>query len=363
MDPRVVSSLPLRPLSPSARGLRRFVPEPAACRLSVVVVNYHSWADTALLVRQLRTATCLRRGSAEVVVVDNHSPLERTAHRLRRLSGVSLRRLGRNRGFARAVNEAWRLSQGEWLLLLNPDVSLNPGFLDSLHSLVGRLEREQPEVGIVGFHLLNPDGSRQLSAGPFPTLLGTLARLLLPRSRRKYLHVPADQRRPVDWVTGCCLLVRRTCLEQLHGFDPDYFLYYEDVDLCRRAREAGWTVAFEPALSVVHHQPLHARSVPAHLRLITRHALLTYARKHWPGWQFRLLGGLVRLESWCRGWWARWRGQKETASVFAALGRITRELLRGRPERAERRLRRVVRTSEEQLGTIAVDCHSQSLPG
>ena len=51
---------------------------------------------------------------------------------------------------------------------------------------------------------------------------------------------------PADWVTGCCLLVRRDCLEQLGGFDPDFFLYYEDVDLCRRAREQGWTVAFEP---------------------------------------------------------------------------------------------------------------------
>jgi len=360
MDPHVVS-FPLRPVSPAARGLRRFLPEPASRRLSVVVVNYHSWADTAQLVRQLRTAACLRRGSAEVVVIDNHSPLEPTARRLRRLAGVSLRRLGRNRGFARAVNEAWRLSQGEWLLLLNPDVTLSPGFLDSVLALVGRLQCEQPEVGIVGFHLRNPDGSRQLSAGPFPTLLGTLARLLLPRSRRKYQQVPTDQRRPVDWVTGCCLLVRRTCLEHLHGFDPDYFLYYEDVDLCRRAREAGWTVAFEPALSVIHHQPLHARPVPAHLRLITRHALLTYASKHWPSWQFRLLGGLVRLESWCRSCWARWRGQTETSSTFAALGQIAHELLRGRPERAEQKLRRVVRRQEDQLGTIAVDCHSESL--
>jgi GT2 family glycosyltransferase len=362
MDPRVVSrSLP--PLLPAAQRLRRFLPQPDRLRVSVVVVNYHSWGDTAQLVRQLRTASCLRRGSAEVVVIDNHSPVEREAHRLRRLAGVSLRRLGRNRGFAQAVNEAWRLSQGDWLLLLNPDVTLSPGFLDSVLAQVDRLQRERPEVGIVGFHLFNPDGSRQLSAGPFPTLLGTLARLLLPRSRRKYQDISADQSCSVDWVTGCCLLVRRTCLEQLHGFDPDFFLYYEDVDLCRRAREAGWTVAFEPGLSVIHHQPLHARPVTPHLRLITRHALLTYASKHWPAWQFRLLGSLVRLEAWGRRCWARFCGQEETARTFATLGRITSDLMRGQSQLAERRLRRVVRRQEDRLGTLAVDCHSQSLPG
>lgn len=361
MDLRVVS-FPPRLLSPSRRLLRRFLPEPARPRLSVVVVNYHSWPDTLHLVRQLRAGSGLRRGDAEVILVDNHSPLEKSVPRLRRLAGVSLRRLGRNRGFARAVNEGWRLSQGEWLLLLNPDVTLSDGFLDGVLGLVDRLQREQPEVGVVGFHLKNPDGSRQLSAGPFPTLLGTLARWLLPRSRRKYHALPADRRRPVDWVTGCCFLVRRTCLEQLGGFDPDFFLYYEDVDLCRRAWEAGWTVAFEPGLSVIHHQPLHARPVPPHLRLITRHALLTYAGKHWPRWQHRCLGALVRLEAWCRGWWARRRGQPETARVFATLGQIAADLVGGRPEKAERRLRRVVRRQEDRLGTLTVDCHSQLLP-
>ncbi len=290
MDPHAVTLTVRRPTRPTCRVRA----EPAIPRLSVIVVNYLHWHDTAHLVQQLRNGACARRGAAEVVVVDNHSPVDALAHRLRRLPGVSLRRFGSNHGFARAVNEGWRLSQGEWLLLLNPDVTLPPAFLDEALALVNRLGRAEPRLGIIGLQLRDSDGSQQFSAGPFPTLCSTLLGLARPRSRRKYYAQQADSRQAVDWVTGCCLLVRRDCLEKLGGFDRDFFLYYEDVDLCRRARDQGWSVAFEPALSVVHHHPLHGRDVPAHLRLITRHALLTYARKHWPGWQFQMLGRIVR---------------------------------------------------------------------
>jgi len=358
MDPQVVT-LPLKRLAFPARAPRRARPVPALPLLSVVVVNYHHWRDTASLVGQLRASPCLRRGAAEVVVVDNNSPPDPTATRLRRLPGVSLRRWRRNRGFARAVNEGCRLSQGDWVLLLNPDVTLSPGFLDGVLALADRLGRDEPRLGILGFRLRNPDESRQLSAGPFPTLFRTLAGLLRPRCRRKYRDTDDRARGEVDWVTGCCLLVRRSCWEDLDGFDPDFFLYYEDVDLCRRARARGWTVAYEPALSVIHHHPLHARAVPPHLRLITRHALLTYARKHWAGWQFQLLGQVIRLEAWFKRWRARRAGDGATARIFTALGRIARDLLRGQPAAAGRRLQRVVRCQEDSLATLPVHRHPQ----
>jgi GT2 family glycosyltransferase len=328
----------------------------------VVVVYYHHWQETAKLVRQLRAAPALRRGAAEVVVVDNHSPGHPLVPRLRRLGGVSLRRWGRNRGFAAAVNEGCRLSRGDWLLLLNPDMTFEPGFLDLVLAYAERLGGADMGVGIVGFRLRNPDGSRQPSAGPFPTLGRTLARLLLPRSRRKYNLLPGASRGPVDWVTGCCLLVRRSCWEDLGGFDRDFFLYYEDVDLCRRARARGWAVCHEPALSAVHHHPLHARPVPAHLRVITRHALLTYGLKHWPGWQFRVLAGVVAAEAWWRQRRARRRGDGAAAAAFAALRRIAGDLVRGRPAAAGRRLQRVVRLQEESLAAPPVRRDPQPSP-
>jgi N-acetylglucosaminyl-diphospho-decaprenol L-rhamnosyltransferase len=336
----------LTPHIPAAIPQPRLLQAPArAPRVSVVMVNYRQWPSTAALVGQLLDAESARRGEIEVVVVDNHSPPHRLLSRLRRRAGVSLRRWGRNRGFARAVNEGCRLSRGEWFLLLNPDVTVPEGFVEGVLALADELAAD-PRAGVVGFQLRNCDGTRQLSAGPFPTLAGTLAGLALPRARRKYQAQRGRQRRPVDWVTGCCLLLRRDCVHDIGGLDEDFFLYYEDVDLCRRAQARGWSVWYEPALRVTHHQPLHGRRVSPLLRLITRHSLLTYAARHWPRWQLRLLAGVVRVEAWGRRLLARWKGRTEDAKVFRALGQMAADLGRGDERRARRRLHRRVRTEE-----------------
>ncbi len=334
------------------------LPVVAAPRLSVIIVNYHQWRNTRDLVQRLRGSPRFDR-SAEVVIVDNHSPASPILPTLRRTSGVSLRRWRRNRGFACAVNEGVRLSQGEWVLLLNPDVTVTSEFLDKALALTERLTEEEPSAGVVGFQLCNPDGGTQLSTGCFPTLARTLARLMLPRSRRKYNSPSLDRRSRVDWVTGCCLLVRRACWEQMGGLDANFFLYYEDVDLCRRARAGGWSVWYEPSLSVVHHRPLHGRAVPAHLRLITRHALLTYARKHWPSWQTRALAGIIGVEAWLRRLRARWKGHGHTAWIFAQLQAIVGDFFRGRPAAAEPRLQQVVCRQEKRRASFSVRHHSQ----
>jgi GT2 family glycosyltransferase len=323
-----------------------FDPRSSEPRLSVVIVNYRQWEGTATLARQVLATAAGRRGAVEVMVVDNHSPRHPLLRHLRRQPGVSLRRWGANHGFARAVNEGCRLSRGGWLLLVNPDVTLPEGFVEGALEVARNLEGREPRTGVVGFRLCNSDGTRQLSSGGFPTLAKTLAGLLLPRERRKYSLRPPRRRCRVPWVTGCCLLVRRACLEEVGGLDDDFFLYYEDVDLCRRAGERGWSVWYEPALFAVHHRPLHARPVLPHLRAVTRHGLLTYGRKHWPRWQFRLLAGIVGLEARLRKWWARWNGDARAAGCFDQLGKLTADLVGGRQKRARRRLQRLLDEAE-----------------
>jgi GT2 family glycosyltransferase len=323
-------------------------PRAAVPFLSVVIVNHCHWQETARLVGQIESSSAFRLGRAEVMIVDNHSPAHPLTVRLRRRPGVSLRRWVRNHGFAKAANEGCRLSRGEWCLLLNPDITAPEGFLEEVVRRAAEAARDEPRVGIIGFGLRNEDGSLQRSAGPFPSLVGSIARLALPRARRKY-HWSAPARwGKVAWVSGCCLMVRRDCFRDLGGFDEDFFLYYEDVDLCRRAAERGWQVCQEPAIQVIHHEPLHRRTVSAPLRLFTRHALLTYGTKHWPRWQLHILAGLVRAEAWLQRQAARRRGGRENAEIFEQLQVLTDEIVQGRPRAARKRLNRVVRRTEMQ---------------
>lgn len=319
-------------------------------RLSVIVVNYRQWQETGDLVRQLVASHSVQRGAAEVVVVDNHSPKHPAIAKLRRSSHVSLRRWSKNHGFARAVNEGCRLSRGDFFLLLNPDVTLSDDFLDEALRHAESLIQSDPTLGVVGFHLRNPDGSRQLSTGPIPTLAGTLMRLALPRHTRKYSAQGSTGPEPAEWVTGCCLLVRRECFEQLGGFDERFFLYYEDVDLCQRARELGWSVWYDPTLAVVHRDPLHGRPQPAVMRLVTRHSLLTFAFKHWPRWQARLLTRLVKVEAACRSWWSRFRGDPREAAVFHHLRALANEVLADQPGLARQRLEAAIQKIDVRVG-------------
>ncbi|MGF1579295.1 MAG: glycosyltransferase family 2 protein [Gemmataceae bacterium] len=313
--------------------------------LSVVIVNYYQWKNTAMLVSQLRRCDLMRSQAAEVLIVDNHSPHDPIVSKLRRCPGVSLRRWGRNRGFSRAVNEGVRLSRGEWVLLLNPDMSLPPDFLDQVLTEAKAILAEDQTTGIIGFGLKDEDGSEQLSTGQFPTFAGTLAGLFRSRAKRKYCSLPGQGKGRVDWVTGCCMLVRRSCLDALGGLDQDFFLYYEDVDLCRRATEAGYTVWFTPATRAIHLNPLHRRAVPATLRVVTRHSLLTYGLKHWSRWQFFLLAKIIQWEATCRKLLAHARGDRTAVKLFGRLQHITKQMREGHKRSARKNLMRVTKTA------------------
>jgi GT2 family glycosyltransferase len=154
----------------------------------------------------------------------------------------------------------------------------------------------------------------------------------------------------VPWVTGCCLLVRRACLEELGGLDEDFFLYYEDVDLCLRARQRSWSVWYEPNLAVIHHNPLHRRAVPAVLRMVTRHSLLTYAAKHWPRWQFHVLARVVRAEALARRLWAWWEGDAPQSRAFGELLALAADMARGERRAAQERITRAIRGIDVRVG-------------
>jgi N-acetylglucosaminyl-diphospho-decaprenol L-rhamnosyltransferase len=325
--------------TPAPRRLAHTAPAaPPVVQLSVVVVNFCQWKNTARLVRQLRRSAAMRMGEAEVRVVDNASPSHTLATRLAKIRGVTVRQFDTNLGFATAVNRGARAGSGEWVLLLNPDITVPDGFLDDVLGTTARADLPA-DAGVIGFRLLNRDGTPQPSAGAYPTFVRTLAGLFVSRARRKCDAPPGDAKRAVEWATGGCLLVRRACFEALGGLDESFFLYYEDVDFCRRAAAAGWGVWFDPSVQVTHHWPLHTRPVPAPLRLVTRHALLKYAQRYWRGWQAKVLGGIVWTEATARLMWAALRRRATDASCYAHLRRLVGDVRAQRDDVAAERIR------------------------
>jgi N-acetylglucosaminyl-diphospho-decaprenol L-rhamnosyltransferase len=334
---------------PAPRRLRRrqnLAPPALAMPLvSVVIVNYRRWDETSALVDQIFGPRHIHRGDVEVIVVDNDSQSDPLEDQLKGRRGVRVVRLPRNVGFSAGVNAGCRISRGEWVLVLNPDVVVCQGFVDLLCGAVRDLRDDHSlgaPVGVVGFRLHNRDGSWQLSTGRFPHLPGLLLGLLRPRQTRKYFLPTAGHRQRVPWVTGSCLLLKRQCLDDVQGFDEDYFLYYEDVDLCRRALDRGWAVCFEPAVAARHMEPLQNRQLTEPLRAITRHAALTYFRKHLARWQFFCLTAIVKAEARLREWIHLRRGRRAEAQMMRLTRRMAQHLRRHQPLAARAELQAIL---------------------
>jgi GT2 family glycosyltransferase len=300
--------------------------------LSVVIVNYRSWPDVDRLVGDLLASSEVARGRCEVIVVDNDSG-QPVPSRLSTPETRGLRLIfhAENLGFAAGVNAGWRASRGRWLLLLNPDVLVPERFLgDVLRRIASFAERPGEPPAILGFRLLNADGTIQPSVGFEPSLLRSLRGVFLPRSRRKYQPETRTLAGPVPWVTGACALVDAALLETLGGMDEEFFLYYEEVALCRSAWALGRAVEHDPSIAVTHLRPLQNRPVSPPLRVITRASKLLYFRKHLPRWQFLGLATIVAAEARWRGAVAKGRGQEREAAAWRAIGGLARDARRGR---------------------------------
>lgn len=247
--------------------------------ISVLIPAYNGAAWIAETLNRLPAAA----GGVpfEAIVVDNASADETVAI-AQKIAGVQVLRNETNRGFSRAVNRAAAAARGAVLVVINQDLHLQPNSLKIVHEFLSS------KNAVAGGALSYPDGSEQPSCGPFPTLAGTVGRLVLPRRMRKYrLTRPnTNEPQPVDWVTGAFIGFRRELFDAVGGFDEDYFMYYEDVDFCLRARRAGFQSYFLPTAGAIHLAPYSDRGgAPDWLRREVRRSQMTYFRKHRPGWE------------------------------------------------------------------------------
>ncbi len=228
-----------------------------AVDLSIVVLSWNVREMLAECLRSLPGAAGAWWARAEVVVVDNASTDGSLQMVREEFPEVRVLALQENRGFSAGNNAGIRASGGRFVLLLNPDTAARPG---SIEAMCEHME-VQPDVGVVGPRLLNADGSLQPSRRRFPTLAIALVestplqRVFSGAGMLRHFYLndrPDGETQDVDWLSGAALLCRRETLEQVGLFDPGYFMFSEEVDLCRRVRDAGWRVVYLPEAEITH---------------------------------------------------------------------------------------------------------------
>jgi N-acetylglucosaminyl-diphospho-decaprenol L-rhamnosyltransferase len=246
--------------------------------VDVVVVAYNSREHLRACVARLSGAPGLT-----VIVVDNSCP-QRSFEVVEDLPGVQVIHMPNNGGFSYGCNAGWRAGSSEYVLFLNPDALLG---VEDVEHLARALDMD-PGVGLVGPRTLDEDGNINFTIRRFPSLVSTYAQALFlhriaPRAGwvDEVVRDPQAYERPgrVDWLSGSCLLARRSALETIGGLDEAFFFYSEDIDLCRRIqRDAGLAVAYFPDATCVH---AGGGSRPrAQLLPMLAASRLRYARRH-----------------------------------------------------------------------------------
>ncbi len=259
--------------------------------VSVVVVSF----NTRDLLRDCLQTLAREAGGVnyETIVVDNASKDGSADMVEREFPDAGLIRSSVNLGFAAANNRGFEIARGEFVVLLNSDAFLRPG---ALPLAVERMKAD-PRIGVGGARLIGRDDSWQPSARMFPsftndlfTLSGLSAKYPNSRLFGRFDRTWADQNQAaeVDWVPGAFSIVPRKVLEEVGYFDESFFLYYEEVDLCRRIKAAGYTVWYWPDVVVVHLggessktvKHLEMSSAGSQLTLWRMRSALLYYRKH-----------------------------------------------------------------------------------
>jgi len=248
--------------------------------LSIIIVN---WNTQKLLLNCL--ASLYQDpfiDPLDIWVVDNASTDDSVNAIRKEFPQVNLIECSENKGFAAGNNLALKRTKSEYVLLLNPDTLAAPGAIRCLFDFM----ESQPGAGAAGPALINPDGTAQDSCFPFPSLSREFWRLLhldtlYPYGIYDTKRWDHNQPRSVDVLQGACLMIRSKALEQVGLFDPNFFMYTEEVDLCYRLKKAGWSIFWIPAAQVIHYGGQSTRQAAPEMFISLYQTKVQFFRKHY----------------------------------------------------------------------------------
>jgi hypothetical protein len=253
--------------------------------IDLVIVNYNS---SELLHDCLASIKCSCNGSRPNVVVTDNGSRDPIEYIRKTYSDITIVRNRENIGFSKAINAILSKTDAPYIVLLNPDtIVLTNHFLESVSDFMDL----HPDVGILGPGVLEPDGRIQGSARSFPRFhslfFGRRSFLtkIFPQSRLASANIltkNTNNTEPleVDWVSGACMVIRRQALQQVGMMDERFFMYWEDVDWCKRMWDMGWKVMYWPGVKIMHHVGGSSESRVVRSVLEFHKSALLYFNKH-----------------------------------------------------------------------------------
>ena len=257
----------------------------------------------------------------EIIIVDNCSSDDSVAMLKTEFSQVCLICNSDNLGFAKAANQGMRLSRGNCVLLLNPDVRLYEGAVDKMLSFL----QANPGVGMVGPYMEGEDAFTRhdffnhLSLGD--SILGSsILGIFPPLLKRRASPLAFDKPVAVESLIGACLLVKREVIQQVGLLDEDYFMYVEDADWCYRVRKAGWLIYYLPSVAIYHQGGQSAARVPEKMYVAIRKSRVLFLLKHRSRLEAILLSASYTLNSTFK----MWLGDKNSRQTFRQAASVFR---------------------------------------
>jgi N-acetylglucosaminyl-diphospho-decaprenol L-rhamnosyltransferase len=281
--------------------------------LAVIIVNRNGRIFLPRCLRSLRE--CGRGRDWEIIVADNASDDGSAELMADSFPEVKLLPTGGNLGFAKANNMALGETRSPFILFLNPDTAVFEGAVECLLEVL----RRNPETGACGPRLILGDHTNQVSFGGTVSFFRELFQKAVLNPYYKKRLEALRRPREVGWVSGACLLARREAVDQAGGFDEDFFLYFEDIDLCRRMALRGWRILFVPAARVFHEGGAATRRFAPSRYEYRKSQLLFYRKHNGPAAQ-RLLRAYLRMNFFFLGLRARRKGEgPESRASFKSL--------------------------------------------
>ena len=267
--------------------------------ISIIIVN---WKVKDLLQKCIDSILTYHNDyQVEIFVVDNDSQDGSSEMIKNDYSQVNLIALSKNIGFGAANNIAIKQAKADYIFLLNPDTEITKDFLVNIF----KYTKENPEIGIIGPKIINDDGSQQHSIRRFPDLFSQILVLLKLKSilvdnkfLNKYLFVDFDYNKEqiVDQIMGAAMFIRKSVFDKIGIFDKKFFIWFEEVDLCKRAKQANISIKYFPGATILHHGgQSFSKSSIFKKQMIFNKSLLYYFFKHKPFVQTLLIFLLIPI--------------------------------------------------------------------